>query len=62
MKKYTYIFNFITPQETVVSHCDKPIDWSSIGSDRLCQFNLPNGKVIINMRNVTVIKEIVEEE
>jgi hypothetical protein len=62
MKKYTYRVHFIAPQETVVSNCDNPVDWSSIGTDRLCQFNLPKGKVIINMRNVTVIEEIIEEE
>lgn len=60
---YCYIFHYTTPGETsTITGLTEPINIRSMSSDMLLNVTHPTGRAIINMRNVTHIEEIIEEE
>lgn len=60
--KYCYIFYYTTPGVTSKVEGTEPINIKCLNSDMLLNFIFPTGRTIINMRNVTYIEEIIEEE
>lgn len=61
--KYCYIFHYTTPGVTSkVEGVPEPLNIKGISSDMLLDLIFPTGRTIINMRNVTYIEEIIEEE
>lgn len=60
---YCYIFYYTTPGVTSkVEGVTEPLNIKCISSDILLDLIFPTGRTIINMRNVTYIEEIIEEE
>ena len=61
--KYCYIFYYTTPGVTSkVEGFTEPLNIKGIRSDMLLDLISPTDRTIINMRNVTYIEEIIEEE
>ena len=60
---YCYIFHYTTPGVTSkITGLTGPINLKCTRSDILVNVTCPTGRTIINMRNVTYIEEIIEEE
>lgn len=58
--KYHITFNSGQTSDVTLEEGLSKEEWKSLGSDNLMEFdNLKEGKLIINMRNVTTIQEIV---
>ena len=58
--KYHITFNSGQTSDVILEESLSKKEWKSLGSDNLMEFdNLKEGKLIINMRNVTTIQEIV---
>lgn len=61
MRTYTYKFHFTNTDETVKFERDSKLDWEKLPLYKFARFNTPNGSVIINMRNVTIVEEIINK-